>query len=243
LDNTGCGCDCGTETDNFATFGLDYSKMDGYLKDADYTLGCGIPTKFAEIIEGDTVLDLGSGAGNDVFVARKMVGKNGTVIGVDMTEAMIKKANENKTKLGVKNIEFRLGEIENLPVENNSINVVISNCVINLVPNKEKAFSEVYRVLKDDGKFVISDIVTIGKLPKSIQKSMELYVGCISGAISKDVYIDVVRNEGFHDVSILEEKEYPLSDSFLLENLSQEKLEEFKENGAKILSITVKGVK
>lgn len=238
---SGCGCGCGDE--ELSTFALDYSKLDGYNKEADYALGCGIPTSFAEIKEGHTVLDLGSGAGNDVFVAHRLVGETGQVIGVDMTEAMIEKANVNKEKLGYKNIEFRLGEIENLPVDENSVDITISNCVINLVPNKQKAYQEIYRTLKKGGKFVVSDIVVKGKLPESIRKSVELYVGCVAGAISKDKYIGIVQATGFSEVKVLEEKEYQVPDSFLLKYLNMEQFKAYKEGGAKILSLTLSGTK
>jgi len=243
LNNESCGCGCGCGTDDLSTFSLDYSKLKGYNKDADYALGCGIPTSFADINEGDTVLDLGSGAGNDVFVARHLVGEKGRVIGVDMTEVMIEKANQNKAKLGYQNIEFILGEIENLPVDENSVDVAISNCVINLVPDKKRAYSEIYKVLKTGGKFVISDIVTTGKLPDNLRKSIELYVGCVAGALTKDEYLGVVHSAGFKEVSILEEKEYPLPDSFILQYLDKSQFRDFKESGAKVLSLTVKGVK
>lgn len=243
LDNQGCGCGCGCGPDELSSFALDYSKLEGYNKDADYALGCGLPTSFADINKGDTVLDLGSGAGNDVFVARHLVGETGMVIGVDMTAAMIEKANQNKTKLAYQNIEFRLGEIEKLPVDSDSIDVAISNCVINLVPDKKKAYSEIYRVLKPEGKFVISDIVTSGKLPDSLRKSIELYVGCVAGALTKDEYLGIAQSAGFKEVSILEEKEYILPDSYILQYLSKDQFKDFKESGAKILSLTVKGVK
>jgi len=243
VNESGCGCSCDCGDEELSTFALDYSKLEGYNKDADYALGCGIPTSFAEIKEGNTVLDLGSGAGNDVFVARHLAGETGHVIGVDMTEAMIEKANINKDKLGYKNVEFRLGEVENLPVENDSVDVTVSNCVINLVPDKRKAYQEVYRTLKKGGKFVISDIVTSGNLPESIRESVELYVGCVAGAITKDEYIGIVQAAGFSEVSILEEKEYNIPDSFVLKYLNREQFVDYKESGAKILSLTVKGVK
>ena len=244
LDNeTGCGCNCGCEDEDLSTFALDYSKLEGYNKDADYALGCGIPTSFAEMKEGDTVLDLGSGAGNDVFVARHLVGESGQVIGVDMTEAMIEKANINKNKLGYKNVEFRLGEVENLPVDNDTVDVTVSNCVINLVPDKRKAYQEVYRTLKKGGKFVISDIVISGELPESLRESVELYVGCVAGAISKDEYVGIVQAAGFSEVAILEEKEYSIPDNFVLKYLTKEQFTAYKESGSRIISITITGVK
>ncbi|NJO92757.1 MAG: arsenite methyltransferase [Chloroflexia bacterium] len=239
----GCGCACGCGDEELSTFALDYSKLEGYNKDADYALGCGIPTSFAEIKEGNTVLDLGSGAGNDVFVARHLVGETGQVIGVDMTEVMINKANINKDKLGFKNVEFRLGEVESLPVDDASVDVAISNCVINLVPDKRKAFQEIFRVLKKDGKFVISDIVISGNLPESLRESIELYVGCVAGAISKDEYIGIVQAAGFSEVSILEEKEYNVPDTFVLKYLNKEQFDAYKKSDAKIMSMTLTGVK
>ncbi len=241
--NTEAGCGCGCGEQDLSTFALDYSKLEGYNKDADYALGCGIPTSFAEIKEGNTILDLGSGAGNDVFVARHLVGETGQVIGVDMTEAMIEIANINKNKLGYKNVEFRLGEVENLPVDDDFIDVIISNCVINLVPDKRKAFKEVFRVLKKGAKFVISDIVVSGNLPKSLKESIELYVGCVAGAISKDEYIGIVQAAGFSKVSILEEKVYNVPDNFVLKYLNKEQFDDYKKSGAKIISLTLTGVK
>lgn len=189
------------------------------------------------------MLDLGSGAGNDVFVARHLVGEKGHVIGVDMTESMIEKANNNKEKLGYKNVEFRLGEVENLPVENDSIDVTVSNCVINLVPDKRKAYHEVFRTLKRGGKFVVSDIVTSGNLPESIRESVELYVGCVAGAITIDEYVGIVQAAGFSEVRILEEKEYNIPDSFVLKYLNKEQFAAYKKSGAKIISLTLTGVK
>ena len=158
-ENQPCGCGCGNDftfPDGSTDFSKDYTTLKGYEKDADYSLGCGIPTAFVSVKEGDTVVDLGSGAGNDAFVARSLVGETGKVIGVDFTEAMIKKAEVNNTKLGYKNVEFRMGDIENIPVDDNTSDVVISNCVMNLVPDKEKAFAEVYRILNKTGKFSLS---------------------------------------------------------------------------------------
>lgn len=158
-----CGCDCGCGHDlSPSIFVESYLKLDGYNPDADLGLGCGIPTEFAQISEGDTVLDLGCGAGNDCFVARSIVGESGKVVGIDFTQEMIVKANQNLTKMGYKNIEFVFGDIENMPLSENTVNVVVSNCVLNLVPDKNKAFSEIYRVLKNDGHFCVSDIVYKG---------------------------------------------------------------------------------
>jgi ubiquinone/menaquinone biosynthesis C-methylase UbiE len=189
------------------------------------------------------VVDLGSGAGNDVFVARRLVGDNGKVIGIDMTEAMVSKAKENSKKLGYDNVEFRLGDIENLPVNDNIADVVISNCVMNLVPDKEKAFSEVYRILNNKGKFSISDIVISGNLPEELRKSAELYVGCVAGAIDKQAYINAIKKAGFKDVKIVEEKKYVLPENLVKQFLSQKEYDLYKTSNAEILSITVYGEK
>ena len=246
--NQSCGCGCGCEND-FAfpdgskDFSKDYSKIEGYAKDADYGLGCGIPTGFVNIKEGDTVVDLGSGAGNDVFVARRLVGNTGKVIGIDMTEAMVSKAKENSKKLDYDNVEFRLGDIENIPVNDNIADVVISNCVMNLVPDKEKAFSEVYRILNNNGKFSISDIVILGELAEGLKKSAELYVGCVAGAIDKQTYLKSIKKAGFKNVKIVEEKKYVLPENLVKQFISQDEYDLYKTNNAEILSITVCGEK
>jgi SAM-dependent methyltransferase len=166
-----------------AIFSDDYSALKGYNPDADLGLGCGLPTQFAGINPGDTVLDLGSGAGNDCFVARHETGADGRVIGVDFTPEMIAKAKANAAKLGFQNVEFRQGDIEALPLTSNIVDVVVSNCVLNLVPDKRKAFSEVLRVLKPNGHFSISDVVLRGELPDQLQQAAEMYAGCVSGAL------------------------------------------------------------
>lgn len=252
---TGCGCGCGTSlkteeaeccSDPLVGYTIpleEYKDLKGYVADADLGLGCGVPTRFAAMKPGDTVLDLGSGAGNDVFVARAEVGAEGFVIGVDMTTEMINKAVENQNKLGYKNVEFRLGEIENLPVENDSIDVVISNCVLNLVPDKQKAFSEMYRVIKPNGHFCISDIVLIGKLPKGLEESAAMYAGCISGAMQQEEYIAAVSNAGFSNVEIKKSSEIVLPENLLNTYLSAEELAEYKINKLGIYSITVTGNK
>ncbi|MCL4509820.1 MAG: arsenite methyltransferase [Bacteroidetes bacterium] len=175
---------------------------------ADLGLGCGTPTAFADIKEGMTVLDLGSGAGIDCFIASKYVGSAGKVIGVDMTEAMIRKANENKAKVNAANVEFRLGEIESLPVENNAVDRVISNCVINLVPDKEVAFREIHRVLKLGGKFTVSDIVVDGEISDEERRDASLWAGCISGAMDRKDYLAVIEKVGFKNVQVTSEKKY-----------------------------------
>lgn len=232
----GSGC-CSDEVYNIMS--EDYAGLKGYNPDADLGLGCGLPTQFARIRKGDTVLDLGSGAGNDCFIARAETGGTGKVIGVDMTEAMIAKARANAEKLGLNNVEFRLGEIEALPVGVGTIDVVVSNCVLNLVPDKKKAFSEINRVLKPGGHFSISDIVLVGELPDSILKTAELYAGCVAGAIQKDAYLGMVREAGFENITLQKEKAISIPDDILAHYLSPEQLEEFKHSGTGIYSITV----
>lgn len=234
------GCCSGTD---YTVFSESYSKLDGYNPDADLGLGCGIPTAFAQIREGQTVVDLGSGAGNDVFVARRMAGESGRVIGIDMTDEMIVKARQNNDKLGFKNVEFRLGDIENLPLDANVADVVISNCVLNLVPNKEKAFAEIFRVLKPGGNFSISDVVLGGDLPRGIAEAAEMYVGCVSGALRKDVYLSIIRQAGFEGVFVAKEKSVDIPDEILLQYVSAPELEGFKQRGALVQSITVYGRK
>lgn len=236
--NSCCGpscCEPGAET----VFSLDYKDMEGYEPDADLALGCGIPTEFAQIQPGNTVLDLGSGAGNDVFVARSLTGEHGRVIGVDMTEAMIAKAEINKQKLGYDNVEFRLGDIEDLPLEDNIIDVAISNCVMNLVPDKARAYTEVYRVLKPGGHFSISDIVLVGELPPAILRAAELYAGCVSGAMQKTAYLQVIESAGFKNIQLQKEKLTELPDDLLLQYIGQEDLNDFRATGSSIYSINV----
>ena len=185
---------CGTSSCcsgvDYTAFSESYENQKGYNPDADLNLGCGIPTEYAHIKTGDTVIDLGSGAGNDCFVARALVGETGKVIGVDMTEAMINKARINTEKLGFNNVEFRLGDIENMPVSENLADVVISNCVLNLVPDKEKAFNEIFRILKPGGHLSVSDVVLRGELHEKIQQAAEMYAGCVSGAIDIELIPD-----------------------------------------------------
>jgi len=243
--HSSCSC-CSSDTAadvDYTFFSEDYSKLEGYNPDADLGLGCGIPTDAAKIKPGDTVIDLGSGAGNDVFVARRLVGEAGRVIGIDMTQEMIEKAQENNRKLGYANVEFRFGEIENLPVEDNTANVVISNCVLNLVPDKLKAYQEIYRVLKSGGHFSISDIVLTGILPAKIQAAAEMYAGCVAGALMKEDYINCIRKAGFSNISVVKNKPMTIPDTMLSQLLSVEELKAFKASGSVILSITVYGQK
>lgn len=221
----------------------EYVSLDGYLKDADLKLGCGVPTELAEIKKGDTVVDLGSGAGNDVFIARAIVGEEGKVIGLDFTEEMINKAEGNNEKLGYSNVEFKLGEIENMPIERETTDVVISNCVLNLVPDKKKAFSEIYRILKPGAHFCVSDIVLKGNMNEEFKKSASLYAGCISGAIDQDEYLSIIREAGFKNIEIKRIQSTPLPDSLLEEHLNPEEIKSFKNNVHGMFSITVYGTK
>jgi ubiquinone/menaquinone biosynthesis C-methylase UbiE len=246
-DNGGCGCSCGCgPTENAVDFSImkdDYSNVQGYVKEADLNLGCGLPTEYAGIKIGNTVVDLGSGAGNDVFIARSIVGETGKVIGIDMTEEMLEKANRNNRKLGYKNIEFKLGDIENMPIEDQFVDVVVSNCVLNLVPNKEKAFAEIYRILKSGAHFCVSDIVIKGKMTPELQKSAELYAGCVSGAIEEEEYLQIIKNAGFKNVEIKKSKKVELPEEVLKLYLSEEGLKEYHENLKGIVSLTVVGYK
>lgn len=235
-DTSGCcgsSC-CGSEVD-YTRFSESYEALDGYEPDADLSLGCGIPTDYAGISEGDHVLDLGSGAGNDCFVARALVGENGRVTGLDFTPEMLKKARENNAKLGYVNVEFIEGDIENMPLRSDSFDVVISNCVLNLVPDKSKAFSEIHRVLKPGGHFCVSDVVIRGTLSDEMRKDAEMYAGCVSGASDISDYIMYIKEMGFTRVTIHKEKEIKLPES-TLQNYQQG-----KETG--IFSITVTGYK
>ncbi len=217
----------------------EYKDMEGYNPDADLGLGCGLPTQFAKIKKGDVVIDLGSGAGNDCFVARAETGEAGKVIGIDMTPDMIDKARENAEKMKYNNVEFRLGEIEKMPVTANTADVVVSNCVLNLVPDKGRAFCEINRVLKPGGHFSISDIVLVGGLPPAIQQVAELYAGCVSGAIQKEDYLALIKEYGFINIKVQKEKPITVPDDIFLNYISQEELDAFKKSGTGIYSITV----
>lgn len=217
----------------------DYSKLEGYAADADLGLGCGLPTEFAKMKAGDVVVDLGSGAGNDAFIARKIVGESGKVIGIDFTPAMVGKARENAAKLGFTNVEFREGDIEDIPLASNHADVVVSNCVLNLVPNKHKVFSEVFRIMKPGGHFSISDIVLEGSLPEKWKKVAELYAGCVAGAISKEDYLGIIKEAGFSKITLQKVKDIILPDDILANYLTAEEIAAYKAGNARIKSITV----
>src|SRR5215203_3605787 len=215
----GSGC-CSTEVYNIMSD--DYTKLEGYNPDADLALGCGLPTQFAKIKKGDVVIDLGSGAGNDAFIARNETGETGKVIGIDFTPAMIEKARKNAEVRGFHNVEFRQGDIEKMPVTANTADVIVSNCVLNLVPNKDGVFKEIYRVLKPGGHFSISDIVLEGQLPENIHNAAEMYAGCVSGAIQKDEYLELIEKNGFTGVVVQKEKQITVPDDILNNYLTAE---------------------
>lgn len=233
-----CGAGgCSIETANIMTD--DYTALAGYNPDADLGLGCGLPTQFAKIKKGDVVIDLGSGAGNDAFIARTETGETGKVIGIDFTPAMIEKARANAEKLGYHNVEFRQGDIENMPVSANTADVIVSNCVLNLVPNKDGVIKEIFRVLKPGAHFSISDIVLEGTLPANIQQAAEMYAGCVSGAIQKQVYLELIAQNGFENITIQKEKPIFIPDDILLNYLTQDELAQFRNSNTGVYSITV----
>lgn len=229
---------CSEEVYNIMTD--DYDHLEGYNPDADLKLGCGLPTEFAKIQKGQTVVDLGSGAGNDCFIARAETGETGKVIGIDFTEAMIDKARTNAEKLGYNNAEFRLGDIEKIPMTSNVADVVVSNCVMNLVPDKLKAFSEVHRILKVGGHFSISDIVLVGEeLPDKIKSAAEMYAGCVASAIQMDDYLGIIKEVGFKNLTIQKKKPIIVPDDILKNYLNEEEIEFYKNSTTRIFSITV----
>src|SRR5688572_317493 len=233
-----CGAGgCSTEVYNIMAD--DYTELEGYNPDADLGLGCGLPTQFAKIKKGDVVIDLGSGAGNDAFIARHETGETGKVIGIDFTPAMIERARQNAEVRGFNNVEFRHGDIEKMPVSANVADVIVSNCVLNLVPNKDGVVKEIYRVLKPGGHFSISDIVLEGELPQQIKEAAEMYAGCVSGAIQKRKYIELMEANGFKNIVIQKNKPIIIPDDILSQYLSPQQLASFKQSGTGIRSITV----
>jgi len=231
---------CGAEmpAGGLDVIGDAYAGMAGHMEDADLHLGCGVPTRHAALRPGETVLDLGSGAGNDVFIARHEVGPTGHVIGVDMTPEMVARARSNAAKLGLGNVEFRLGEIEHLPVESGSIDVVISNCVLNLLPDKAPAFVEMARVLRPGGRFCVSDIVATGELPAGVRNAAALYVGCIAGALPEAEYLALIEAAGFAGTRIVATRPIDLPDAALSPHLSAAEIAAFRASGVRLLSAT-----
>lgn len=236
-------CGGSAEDVNYTVMSNEYTHLQGYVAEADLNLGCGLPTQFADIKEGDTVVDLGSGAGNDVFVARSLTGDTGKVIGIDMTPEMIAKANRNKEKLGFTNVEFYLGDIDQMPLADNTADVVVSNCVLNLVPDKKKAFSEMYRIIKPGGHFCISDIVLKGELPEALARSAAMYAGCVAGALPQDDYLAKIKESGFSNIEIKKSKVIQLPFETLTRYMSAAEAESFINGERGIFSITVTGYK
>ena len=233
-----CGAGgCSTEVYNIMSD--DYTHLEGYNADADLGLGCGLPTQFAKIKKGDVVVDLGSGAGNDCFIARHETGETGKVIGIDFTIAMIERARANAEARGYNNVEFRQGDIEHMPITSNVADVIVSNCVLNLVPNKDGVFKEIYRVLKPGGHFSISDVVLLGALPEGLRKDAEMYAGCVAGAIQRDIYLELIQANGFENITIQKEKPIVIPDDILINYLSPEKIDLLKNGNTGIFSITV----
>ncbi len=244
-----CGASASKPEDISRKIGYTEEEMQAAPAGSNLGLGCGNPTALASIKDGETVLDLGSGAGFDCFLASKLVGPEGKVIGVDMTAEMVARAKDNALKGGYSNVEFRQGEIEALPVEDNTVDVIISNCVINLVPNKEKAFREALRVLKPGGRLVVSDIVLLGKLPDFVKSSIEAYVGCVSGAAMRDTYLEAIKSAGFNEVAVIDETSFPLdcmtndpTGQAILQSIKGSD-EEIKKVENSIASIKVIGIK
>ena len=233
-----CGAGgCSTEVYNIMS--EDYTTLNGYNADADLGLGCGLPTQYAQIKKGDVVVDLGSGAGNDCFIARHETGETGKVIGIDFTPAMIDKARSNAEVRGFNNVEFRQGDIESMPITANTADVIVSNCVLNLVPNKDAVIKDIYRVLKPGGHFSISDVVLVGALPEGLRKDAEMYAGCVSGAIQKEVYMELIHANGFEQVTIQKEKAIIIPDDILINYLSADQIAAFNNGASGIFSVTV----
>lgn len=240
--DTAC-CGESAETPEYSMIGDAYDGIEGYVEEADLGLGCGLPVEHAGLAAGHTVLDLGSGAGLDAFVARREVGGAGRVIGVDMTAEMIASARENAARSGFDNVEFRLGEIEHLPVRSDSVDVVISNCVLNLVPDKRLAFTEIHRVLKPGGHFCISDIVSSRPLPDWVGGIAEAYAGCVAGALPKSEYLALVEQAGFGSIEVVTERRIEVPENLLAQSLSPSQRAEAARDDLHVLSVTVRAVK
>lgn len=239
-----CCCSTGVRRDDTITsFSQNYEGLPGYFDQADLHIGCGIPTESIGIQKGDVVLDLGSGAGNDCFLAHHLTGDAGKVIGLDFTDEMVEKARKNNALLGHTNIEFIKGDIEKIPIGENQIDKVISNCVLNLVPNKKKAFEEIYRVLKPEGRFSISDVVIKGEFPSALRDDAELYVGCVAGAIELDLYIQIIENAGFSSPEVKNRKRVFVPDEILGLYMNENEISEFRSGESGVFSVTITGKK
>ncbi len=241
------GSCCGPVSDccgvDYTIFSENYESQKGYNKEADLGLGCGIPTEFAGIQPGQHVLDLGSGAGNDCFVARAIVGESGKVTGLDFSDEMLTKARSNAQKLGFTNVDFIAGDIEEMPLDGNQFDVVISNCVLNLVPDKAKAFAEIMRVLKPGGHFCVSDVVLKGELPDKLKSDAEMYAGCVAGAMQMEDYLETIQKAGFKDVKVHKQRSIEVPANILSIYLNEEEMQDFRNNKTGLFSITVSGEK
>lgn len=241
VENTPGGACCGTDAGctDYSFIGDSYDSQEGYVKDADLNLGCGLPTQFAKIKEGDTVVDLGSGAGNDVFIARNEAGPTGRVIGLDFTQEMLDLARKNTVKLGFENVEFVKGDIDNMPLKNDIADVVVSNCVLNLVPDKKKAYEETFRILKPGGHFSISDVVVEGTIPPELKEQAEMYAGCVSGSIPIEAYLQIIDDCGFTNVEIQKKRQIEIPENIVKQFLDtgQEKI--YQDAALGIFSVTV----
>jgi arsenite methyltransferase len=232
---------CGDQ--DYTLFSENYQELKGYDADADLGLGCGIPTEFAGLKPADHVLDLGSGAGNDCFVARAEVGEDGKVTGLDFVEAMLEKARQNTLKLGYSNVDFIKGDIEQMPLPDNSYDVILSNCVLNLVPDKQRAFSEMLRVLKPGGHFCVSDVVLKGELSEKLRHDAEMYAGCVSGAMQMQEYLDVIAETGFKNIRLHKQRKLEIPEEIVRLYLNDEEKVDFMNGSAGLFSITVSGYK
>ena len=241
VENTPGGACCGTDAGctDYSFIGDSYETQEGYVKDADLNLGCGLPTKFAKIEVGDTVVDLGSGAGNDVFIARKEAGASGRVIGLDFTQEMLELARKNTVTLGFENVEFIKGDIDDMPLKNDIADVVVSNCVLNLVPDKAKAYAETFRILKPGGHFSISDVVVEGSIPTELKEQAEMYAGCVSGSIPLDEYLQVIKDSGFEQIEIQKKRQIEIPQDIIDQFLSAEEQVIYRDAKLGIFSVTV----
>jgi len=243
LNASSCQCCAETKNEELIQMSDSYQDLDGYLPDADLGLGCGLPTAYAAIQPGDFVLDLGSGAGNDVFIAAKQTGPSGRVTGIDMTPEMIRRAEQNAGKYAFRNVTFKLADIENLPLADDSADVIISNCVINLAADKKKVFKEIYRVLKPGAHFCISDIVSRGELPEALKRSAELYTGCLAGALDEEELRTMLSELGFENFTVHKEIYTSLNEDTLRSYLDDIELEAFRESRAGFCSLTFSAYK
>jgi arsenite methyltransferase len=224
---------------DYTVFSENYDKLEGYNPDADLGLGCGIPTEFAGIKTGDYVLDLGSGAGNDCFVARSITGETGRVTGLDFSDDMLARANENVKRLGFANVEFVKGDIEQMPFPDNQFDVIVSNCVLNLVPEKSAAFSEMLRVLKPGGHFCVSDVVLEGEMTERLRTNAEMYAGCVSGALRFDDYLETISGSGFKDILVYKKRKLEIPDDILNKVLDEKEMIDYKNEVTGLYSVTV----